>query len=633
MALQVREQRRNSKGSTKRSARRSLHGCDERAWPIQTVIDAYQTSVAVLDHRGVIRYVNGAWCRFARANGLRSKACGVGLNYLDLCRQTHIHNAGSARTIARKINSLLTGTSSKFTYRYLCDACAKQQRCVLRGSRLKEAGRASASWILLSDEHIIPARPLLTALRELDQRLEELMQSTHMIPWEADAETWRMTYVGPQVAALLGYPPDQWYEPGFWVAHLHPDDREHTVDRCRQLSRQQSHFELRYRMIARDGRPVWLLDIVTVIGSLNRPRTLRGFFLDVSAEAHRHERETLLRLLLESIDEIFWFIRVKPERLVYISPAVETITGRKAEEFYGDTRFWRKCVHEQDRDRVEQAYAAWLAGEVSDYREQYRVSLPNGTVRWFDEHGTLMRDPEGRISFATGIAKDITEQKHNEEILRRLSARLITAQEAERSRIARELHDHVNQTLALLSVELEQFGRVPFSYPGRQDAMEAMQQQLKTLSSDIHAMSHRLHPSKLKHLGLVSAIRALCRDMEESGLHVRFADRDIPRTLPDDVALTLYRVAQEGLHNVRKHSGTDSVDLTLTKPSTSVTLRLRDKGRGFDPGLLECGDGLGLVSMAERVGSVGGTLAIRSAPGAGSEIEVRIPIRPERDLE
>jgi signal transduction histidine kinase len=163
--------------------------------------------------------------------------------------------------------------------------------------------------------------------------------------------------------------------------------------------------------------------------------------------------------------------------------------------------------------------------------------------------------------------------------------------------------------------------------------MQTMQQRLKALSSDIHAMSHRLHPAKLKHLGLVAAIRALCRDMEEGGLHVQFTERDILRMLPDNVALTLYRVAQEGLQNVRKHSGTDSVELTLTRQSTFVTLRLRDKGKGFDPSRLECSDGLGLVSMTERVGSVGGTLAIRSAPGAGTEIEACVPIQPESPME
>ena len=110
---------------------------------------------------------------------------------------------------------------------------------------------------------------------------------------------------------------------------------------------------------------------------------------------------------------------------------------------------------------------------------------------------------------------------------------------------------------------------------------------------------------------------------------VAFADRDIPRTLPEDVALTLYRIAQESLQNVRKHSGTDTVELELTGRAAVVTLLIRDRGKGFDPSLLECSDGLGLASMTERVGCVGGTLAIRSAPGAGTEIEARVPIQPE----
>jgi PAS domain S-box-containing protein len=633
MNLQVREKQRKSRSSSKQPARQNLYGSDEFNRSVQSIMNAYQANVAVLDHKGIIRYVNGAWRRFAKRHGLSSKTYGVGLDYLDVCRRTGLKDADTAMAVGRQIRRLLNGNSTKFEQVYSCRFAGKRHWYLVQGSRLKRAERPSAAWILLAHQKVTPAKRITKSLQDRNRQLKGLIESTHIIPWEADAKTWRMTYIGREAEILLGYPREDWYKPDFWESHLHPDDRKSAIDRCRELSRQQSHFELRYRMIARDGRPVWLLDIVTVIGPLKRPRGLRGFFLNVSTDAQRHERETLFRLLSEAIDEIFWFVGSNPERVIYISPAVETILGRKAAEFYGDARFWIKCVDEQDRARVEQAYSAWLTGTASNYREQYRVRLPDGTVRWLDDHGALTHDQEGRITFATGIAKDITEQKHNEEMLRRLSARLITAQETERSRIARELHDHVNQTLALLSVELEQFGRVPSSSPGRQTAMQAMQQRLKGLSSDIHAMSHRLHPSKLKHLGLVPAIRALCRDMEASGLHVHLSDRDIPRTLPEDVALTLYRVAQEGLQNARKHSGTDTIELDLTRRSAVVTLLIRDRGKGFDPSLLECSDGLGLVSMTERVGSVGGTLAIRSDPGAGTEIEARVPIQPESTRE
>lgn len=124
------------------------------------------------------------------------------------------------------------------------------------------------------------------------------------------------------------------------------------------------------------------------------------------------------------------------------------------------------------------------------------------------------------VGFATRIAKDMTEHKQHEDHLRRLSVRLMSAQEEERRRIARELHDHVNQSLALLSVELGQLGRVSPSTSAAETLIQAMQQRVRALSSDVHDLSHRLHPAKLKHLGLVPALRALCRDMEEHGLHV-----------------------------------------------------------------------------------------------------------------
>ena len=349
----------------------------------------------------------------------------------------------------------------------------------------------------------------------------------------------------------------------------------------------------------------------------------------VSWKANGKKRDTLLRLLSESIEEIFWFVEVNPERLLYISPAVERVMGWKPEKFYEDMGFWLGCVHEDDRSRVKDAYTGWLDGTLSEYRIEFRFRLPDGRVRWMADHGALLYGERGRIKYATGIAKDISAQKQAEEDLRRLSGQLISAQEEERKRLARDLHDHVSQTLTLLTVELEQLNRDDETTPTQHDVLTVMRNQLRNLSSDLHGLSHQLHPSKLKHLGLVSAMRAMCREIERAGIIVKFSDHEVPRQLPDDISLTLYRVMQEGLQNISKHSGVNSAEAELMKRSACLTFRLRDQGKGFDLQKIKSGEGLGLSSMRERLNAVKGTFVINSSPGHGTLLEASVPLPQE----
>ena len=595
---------------------------------LQSIIDAYPASVAVIDGKGVIRHVNAAWRRFADDNGLQSDSYGIGLNYLEICRNADRRHGAVGRSVAKEIQRLFAGDIEEFSHEYTLHTASNQQWFVAHGRRFAE-GRSRSARVLLTHEPITPTRRIIEAIRRRDSGLKELLESTPLVPWEADARTWRVTYVGPQVEALLGYPRADWYKPDFWITHLHPEDRARTMKACQEFSTGRSHYELEYRMVAKTGQPVWLRDFVTVDARRGKPRVLRGFLCDVTAHAQLQERETLLRLLSESIDEIFWFVEVNPERLIYISPAVEQIMGWGTDKFYEEPGFWMKCIHEEDRDRVDEAYSSWLNGITPEYKLEFRIVLPDGRIRWMADHGVLLYDDEGRINFATGIAKDISAEKQAEENLRRLSGQLISAQEEERKRIARDLHDHVSQTLTLVTVELEQLSRDKETTASQQDVLVSMQQQLRGLSSDIHALSHELHPSKLKHLGLVSAMRAMCRDVDRGGLSVRFTDHEIPREVPDDVSLTLYRVMQEGLQNVRKHSGATSVEAELSKTSTVLVLRLRDKGKGFDPSTADSGEGLGLLSMRERLNAVGGALIIQSAPGEGTVVEARVPLSGE----
>jgi PAS domain S-box-containing protein len=237
-------------------------------------------------------------------------------------------------------------------------------------------------------------------------------------------------------------------------------------------------------------------------------------------------------------------------------------------------------------------------------------------------------------SFVLASIIDITQRKQDEEDLRAnerelraLTGRLLQAQETERRRIARELHDDLNQSLALLAVELDLLGqKPPESIVQLGGIMQELSSRVKQLSSTVHGLSHLLHPSKLEQLGLVSAVRALCKELHQAhGLTIDFAHQHVPLSIPHDTSLCLYRIAQEALRNVIKHSGAGSTHVELRGSEEEITLRIVDDGAGFEIGSLDGQSGLGLVSMRERLRLVGGTIAIDSRKSAGTRIDVRVP--------
>ncbi len=231
-----------------------------------------------------------------------------------------------------------------------------------------------------------------------------------------------------------------------------------------------------------------------------------------------------------------------------------------------------------------------------------------------------------------GFLIDITERKRAEETLQNLSGRLISAQEEERSRIARELHDDFNQRLALLAVDLERLaGRQLASGGDFSDCLESLLRRTKELSSDVHRLSHQLHPSFLDHLGLVAAIRIFCKELSgQHVIHIELAHHEVPRQLPKDVALCLYRLVQEALRNVIKHSGAQTARVELGGTTDELALQISDTGTGFDPDGVQARRGLGLLSMRERLRPVSGKILVERLEPNGTRIEVRVPI-PDSD--
>lgn len=209
-----------------------------------------------------------------------------------------------------------------------------------------------------------------------------------------------------------------------------------------------------------------------------------------------------------------------------------------------------------------------------------------------------------------------------------LSARLFHAQEEERSRIAGEINDDSNQRLALMNLDIEQLAREPAESPEAFDqGIHGLLGCIKELSSDVHRLSHQLHPTTLVHLGLVKAVKSLCRELSAlHGLQIDIADQEVPKAVPNDVALCLYRIVQEALRNVIKHSGARKARVELTRTREGLVLRVRDWGVGFDVAAVKGERGLGLISMGERLRLVGGQIAVESSEARGTQIEVLVPL-------
>lgn len=209
--------------------------------------------------------------------------------------------------------------------------------------------------------------------------------------------------------------------------------------------------------------------------------------------------------------------------------------------------------------------------------------------------------------------------------IRSLGSRLLHAQETERARIARELHDDISQQLALLSMDLRR-GRGRGA--GGNGAAAQPLERLDTVARSVHDLSHRLYPAKLRLIGLTAALRGLERELSRSGLEVEIRCESIPGPLPPDVTLCVYRVVQEALQNVVKHSRARRVEAQVTGGQGRLTLTIVDDGGGFDVDSAS-GTGLGLVSMRERIEVLGGELAIRSTPGLGTRLQASVPVRAQ----
>lgn len=342
------------------------------------------------------------------------------------------------------------------------------------------------------------------------------------------------------------------------------------------------------------------------------------------AEAVLRESEKRFRVMADGTPSLIWMCDDRG-KVTYLNEQRLLFTGSDPHGSYGDT--WIGYIHPDDLDDVKNALSTALK-DRQPFSKEYRLRRVDGMYRWMFDVAAPRVNGDGSFAGFIGSAADVTDQKLARKALETVSGQLVAAQEKERSRLARELHDDICQRLAMISFKIEKanksWGRAQSSIP---DQLEQIWQHCSKLAGDVQALSHELHPSILYNLGLATAVKSFCREIsEQNDAVVDVVTSDIRNSLPREVSLSLFRVVQEALHNAVKYSGQKHFEVRLLRKDGEIELEVSDEGVGFDAASIKDGAGLGLVSMAERIHQVNGTFNIESEPNGGTQIQARVPI-------
>jgi PAS domain S-box-containing protein len=345
------------------------------------------------------------------------------------------------------------------------------------------------------------------------------------------------------------------------------------------------------------------------------------------AETQLRESEGRFRLVANTAPVMIWTSGTD-RKCSYVNKTWLDFTGRPLGAELGDG--WVEAVHPDDSDRCLQTYSEAFNRRES-FKMHYRVRRKDGEYRWVLADGVPRFNPDGTFAGYIGSCIDITERKLAEESLATIGRRLIEAHETERTWIARELHDDVNQRMALLAIELDRWNQqLPPSAVEFHDHIHHASQRLSDIAADIQALSHRLHSSKLEYLGLVAAAKSFCNELsEQQKVEIDLSHTAIPRSVPKEISLCLFRVLQETLQNGVKHSGVRHFKVELHGTGGEIQLTVSDLGMGFDPQDAIHRRGLGLISMRERIQLVSGEISIKSQPGGGTTIHARVPLKTD----
>jgi len=455
------------------------------------------------------------------------------------------------------------------------------------------------------------------AVRESEQRFRLVADTAPALMWMSGTDKLCNYYNKPWLD-FTGRSMEEELGNG-WAEGVHPDDLQRCLDIYTQSFDRREKFKMEYRLRHHDGEYRWILDIG--VPRLNQDGSFAGYIgigVDVTERKLVEDRLREYERAVEAAEEMIAVLD-REYRIVMANRKYATMRNMQKEQIVG--RFANEVLNEGVFEGVVKAKLdECFQGKVVRYEMKYmypELGERDLSLSYFPIEGAT------GIEGAACIAQDITERKRLEEALRGMSRKLIEAQEHERARIARELHDDINQRLAMLAVELEQLKENPSEVGSR---VQELRRQTTEISNDVQALSHDLHSSQLEYLGAVAGMKGWCKEFgDRQGMQID-CRHDVRSTLPTEIGLCLFRVLQEALHNAAKHSGVKRIEVQLWEEPGEIHLIVSDSGRGFDVEAVKQGKGLGLTSMRERVRLVDGAFMIDSRPMSGTTIHVRVPL-------
>jgi PAS domain S-box-containing protein len=522
--------------------------------------------------------------------------------------------------------------------------------------------------------------PMVGRLEENEERFRQITETIQEVFWLATPEWSQVLYISPAYEALSGRSCESLYaNPRSWLDAVVEEDRKKVIDDINRRSTGQptaTEFP-EYRIVRPDGSVRWILtrsfpirdehgEVFRIAGlaediskrkhaedGLKRARDE----LEARVEARTAELSVANETLLEEIKERKATVRAlrkvrdslaEAQRIahlgnwdwdivndkLYWSDEIYRIFGLKPQEFGATYEAFLRSVHPDNREDVQQAVGRALQ-ERELYSIDHRIVLPDGAERMVHEQGEVTFDEDGKPARMTGTVQDITERKKveeelrvSQEELRHLSAQLLEAQERERKRVARELHDGLGQTLSAMKFRIENtIGELdPEEQAESAAALKNLVSMAQRAVEEVRRISKNLWPSILDDLGLLPTISWFCREFGEMHPHVHI-EREMAveeDSVPDALKITIYRILQEAMNNVARHSRATELSLSLKEEDGRLHLTIRDNGVGFDTDPTAPQErldrGLGLASMKERTELSSGRFAVESRPGFGTTI-------------